>query len=140
MRPTVGSPRLSGLSVPGALAAIVATAVLASAGSARAQDRGDEPRSATEPAVMQEPGEVVDVLDAFDGRDPFDAHISLGFSYSTKTARILRETSIYQPGLTTGGFTANTLNVAEFSETTSRLTPRVDLEPIRALVQRYSHS
>jgi hypothetical protein len=122
MRRMVGSPQFLGLS----LAAFAALGVLSSAGSARAQDKGDEPRSATEPRVMEEPGEVVDVLDAFDGKDPFDAHVSLAFSYSTKTARILRETAIYGAGLTTGGFTANTMNVAEFSETTSRLTPRID--------------
>ncbi len=89
--------------------------------------RADEPRSTTEPYVMQEPGEVVDVLDAAEPGDPFDLHISLGFKYETKSARVRRETTIEEPGLTTGGFTANTLNVAEYSETTSRLVPRIDV-------------
>src|SRR5262245_51020330 len=41
----------------------------------------DEPRSATEPRVMQEAGEVVEVIDAFDDGDVFDLNISLGFTY-----------------------------------------------------------
>ncbi|MRG96988.1 hypothetical protein [Polyangium spumosum] len=87
----------------------------------------DEPRSATEPRVMQEPGEVVNVIDAFDDGDPFDIAISLGFQYSTKSAKIQRETNIFGPGLTSGGFTSNLLNVASYSEQTSRLIPRVDI-------------
>jgi hypothetical protein len=87
----------------------------------------DEPRSATEPWVMQEAGEVVSVIDAFDDGDPFDISVSLGFEYSSKSAKILRETHINDPGLTTGGFTANTLNVAAYSETTSKLIPRLDI-------------
>ena len=43
--------------------------------------RADEPRSATEPRIMQEPGEVVNVIDAFDEGDPFDISLSLGFQY-----------------------------------------------------------
>jgi hypothetical protein len=89
--------------------------------------RADEPRSATEPRVMQEPGEVVNVIDAFDEGDPFDIAISLGFQYSTKSAKILRETNVFGPGLTSGGFTSNLMNVAQFSEQTSRLIPRVDI-------------
>ncbi|HVY45733.1 MAG TPA: hypothetical protein VHB21_07630, partial [Minicystis sp.] len=82
----------------------------------------------TEPRVMMEPGYVVDVIDAFDDNgDPFDLNISLGFGYSSKSARILRETNINQPGLTTGGFTAHTLNVADYSATQTRLLPRVDV-------------
>lgn len=87
----------------------------------------DEPRSATEPRIMQEPGEVVNVIDAFDDGDPFDIAVSLGFQYSAKSAKIQRETSIFGPGLTSGGFTSNLLNVASYSESTSRLIPRVDI-------------
>ncbi len=87
----------------------------------------DEPRSATEPRVMMESGEVTNVIDAFDEGDMFDLSVSLGFEYSSKTAKILRETHINEPGLTTGGFTANTMNVAEFSETTTKLVPRIDI-------------
>lgn len=76
---------------------------------------------------MQEPGEVVNVIDAFDDGDPFDIAVSLGFQYSSKSAKIQRETSIFGPGLTSGGFTTNLLNVASYSESTSRLIPRVDV-------------
>jgi hypothetical protein len=108
----VGSTALAGAAV-----------ILAYTGAARA----DEPRNATEPRVMLEPGEVVNVIDAFDEGNPFDLNISLGFDYLSKSARILRETSIAKPGLTTGGFTTHLLNVASYSETTARLTPRLDI-------------
>lgn len=88
--------------------------------------RAAEPRTATEPRIMVEPGEVTDVIDAFDEGDPFDIHIRLGFQYLTKSATILRETSIHEPGLSTGDFTAKTMNVAKYSEVTTRLVPRVD--------------
>lgn len=87
----------------------------------------DEPRSATEPRVMMESGEVTNVIDAFDEGDLFDINVSLGYQYASKSARILRETNINAPGLTTGGFTSNLLNVARYSETTNRLIPRVDI-------------
>lgn len=89
--------------------------------------RADEPRNTTEPRVMQEPGEVTNVIDAFDDGDPFDLNISLGFDYANKSARILRDSVIAKPGLTTGGYTAHTLNVASYAETTARLTPRLDI-------------
>ena len=76
---------------------------------------------------MMESGEVTNVIDAFDDTDPFDLNISLGFQYATKSARILRETSIYEPGLTTGGYTSNMMNVAKYSEKTSRLIPQLDV-------------
>jgi hypothetical protein len=101
-----------------------AFALLAAAAPAAA----DEPRSATEPRVMMEPGYVVDVIDAFDDNgDPFDLNLSLAFGYSSKSARITRETTAFQPGLSTGNFTAHTLNVADYSATTTRLVPRVDI-------------
>jgi hypothetical protein len=88
--------------------------------------RADEPVKATEPHVLSEPGEVTTVVDAFDEDDPFDLHITLGFQQTWKNASIRRETSINQPGLTTGGYTADTMNVASYKETTSRLNTRVD--------------
>lgn len=91
------------------------------------QAHADEPRNATEPRVMMESGEVTNVIDAFDDGDMFDLSVSLGFEYSTKGARILRETHINQPGLTTGGFTSSLLNVAKYSETTTKLVPRLDV-------------
>jgi hypothetical protein len=87
---------------------------------------GETPQIA-KPPVMMESGEVTNVIDAFDDDDPFDLNISLGFQYATKSARILRETAIYQPGLTTGGYTSNMMNVASYSEHTSRLIPQIDI-------------
>ena len=106
-----------------ATAAAALAAILFGSGLARAE----EPRNATEPRVMMESGEVTNVIDAFDEGDAFDINISLGFEYASKSAKILRENSIAQPGLTSGGFTAHTLNVASYSETTTKLIPRVDI-------------
>lgn len=103
--------------------AIAGAGVVLGSGLAHA----DEPRNATEPRVMLEPGEVVNVIDAFDEGNPFDINISLGFDYSSKSAKILRETAIAGPGLTSGGFTTHLLNVANYAETTARLTPRLDI-------------
>lgn len=94
---------------------------------APAAARADEPRNAGEPRIMMEAGEVTSVPDAFDDGDTFDAHVSLGFQFATKSAKILRETSIAEPGLTTGGYTSRLLNVAKYSSEIARLTPRVDI-------------
>ncbi len=102
---------------------IAASVLLLGSGAARA----DEPRGAAEPRVMIESGEVTNVIDAFDDGDVFDLNLSLGFDYSAKSARILRETAIAAPGLTTGGFTSNLLNVANYSQSKARLTPRIDI-------------
>ncbi|MGK4002583.1 hypothetical protein WMF31_08165 [Sorangium sp. So ce1036] len=107
--------------------AFVSLAVAAAALLATPPAAADEPRSATEPRVMLESGEVTNVIDAFDDGDTFDLNLSLGFEYSTKSAKIRRETSIAAPGLSTGGYTSNLLNVASYSETTSKLIPRVDV-------------
>lgn len=77
--------------------------------------------------MLREPGEITQVVDAFDGDDPFDLHLSLGYETSWKSAAIRRETSIMQPGLTTGDYTSSALNVAEYKETTSRLQTRADI-------------
>ncbi|UQA60378.1 hypothetical protein [Polyangium aurulentum] len=121
-RTSASSDRRGPLS-PVSLSALTALALICAGNVARA----DEPRSATEPRVMQEPGEVVNVIDAFDEGDPFDISISLGFQYSSKSAKIRRETNIEAPGLTSGGFTSSLMNVASYSEQTSRLIPRVDI-------------
>src|SRR5512143_373416 len=84
----------------------------------------DEPRKVTEPSVLREPAEITQVVDAFDDDDPFDLHLSLGFQQTWKSAKIRRESFIQQPGLTTGGFTSNNLNVAQYTESTSRLNTR----------------
>ncbi len=86
-----------------------------------------EPRSVTEPGVLREPASVVQVVDAFDGNDPFDLHFTLGFQQTWKTAEITRETSISEPEFSSGGFTASTLNVAEYTEVTTRMNMRLDL-------------
>jgi hypothetical protein len=100
-----------------------AVASLVWIGSAHA----DEPVKVNEPKVLQEPGEVTDVVDAFDGDDPFDLHITVGYQHTWHNANIRRETSIDQPGLSTGGYKADTMNVAAYSETTSRLNTRIDV-------------
>ena len=87
----------------------------------------DDQKERLRPRVMQEPGEVVDVIDAFDEGDPFDIAVSVGFQYLSKRARILRETPIFEPGLTNGGFTSRTMNVGQFVGVSSVLTPRVDI-------------
>lgn len=76
---------------------------------------------------MMEAGDVTSVPDAFDGDDIFDAHISLGFQFSGKSANILRETSIGGPGLSSGRYTSRLMNVAKYTSQTARLTPRVDI-------------
>jgi hypothetical protein len=102
------------------LLALAASTVALSAGA-------DEPRKVSEPSVLREPSEIVQVVDAFDEGDIFDLHLSLGYQSTWKSAKIRRETSILQPGLSTGGYTKSNLNVAEFSETTSRLNTRADI-------------
>ncbi|MCC6526210.1 MAG: hypothetical protein IT373_26425 [Polyangiaceae bacterium] len=97
---------------------LAALAVLLAAAPARADDE--------RPRIMLEPGEVVDVADAFDGDDPYDFWFTLGFEYEAKEARLMRETAIFEPGLTTGGFTSRQLLVGKYKEQTSRLTPRLD--------------
>ena len=84
----------------------------------------DESRRAGEPNVLREPAEITQVVDAFDEDDPFDLHLSLGYETSWKSGAIRRETSIMQPGLTTGNYTSSNLNVAEYKESTSRLLTR----------------
>ncbi|MEZ4219540.1 MAG: hypothetical protein R3B13_01335 [Polyangiaceae bacterium] len=87
----------------------------------------DEPALAGEPAVLNEPSEITQVVDAFDGDDPFDLHLSLGFQQTWKSAKIRRESAIGQDGLTTGGYTSDTMNVAKYSETTSRLNTKASI-------------
>ncbi len=101
-------------------------AALAVAANAHA----DEPRLAREPHILADPGEVTDVVDAFDDDDPFDLHVTLGFQQTWKHATIRRESYVgntANPLLSTGGFTAGTQNVGEYTETTSRLNTRVDI-------------
>lgn len=115
---------------PGAaLAPLAAAAALLAASPAAA----DEPRSATEPRLMVETGEITSVIDAFDDGDNFDLNFSFGFEHATKSAKIRRETSIAAPGLSTGGYTSNLLNVASYSEATSKFNMRLDVGVYRDL-------
>ena len=112
----------------------IAVTVLTTAGVGRA----DEPRKVNEPQVLNEPAEVTQVVDAFDEGDPFDLHLTLGYQHSWKQAKIRRETTIHQPGLSYGSYTSDDLNVAEFSQGTSRLNIRADVGVYRdiALILR----
>jgi hypothetical protein len=89
--------------------------------------RADEPRRVSEPNVLREPAEITQVVDAFDEDNPFDLRLSLGYESSWKSADIRRETSIVQPGLSSGDFVQDNLNVARYKETTSRLNTRADI-------------
>src|SRR5262245_8217218 len=103
-------------------------ASLAIAGAfAPGQASADEPRLVTEPTVMREPSEIVQVADAFDDDDLFDLHLSLGYQSTWNNARIYRENAIRQPGLSTGGYTTSNLNVAKYEQRTTRLNTRADI-------------
>jgi hypothetical protein len=86
---------------------------------------GDEPRKASEPPVMREPAEIVQVADAFDDDDLFDLHLSLGYSHSWRSAKVYRETSM--PQVSTGDFTPSNMNVAKYSQDVGRLNTRADV-------------
>jgi len=87
----------------------------------------DEPHKVGEPSVLREPAEITQIPDAFDDEDPFDLHLSLGYESTWTSAVVRRETSIAQPGLTTGGYTQSNLNAAQYKQTTSRLLTRADV-------------
>ncbi len=86
----------------------------------------EEPRKVGEPNVLREPAEIVSVVDAFDDQDEFDLHISIAFQQSWKTSEITRETYLTEAEFSSGGYTASTLNVAKYTEATTRLLPRID--------------
>jgi len=87
----------------------------------------EEPRKVSEPSVLREPSEVVQVVDAFDDNDLFDLHLSLGYQSTWKTAKILRESSLIDAGFSDGGYTRANLNIAEYSQRVSRLNTRADI-------------
>jgi hypothetical protein len=89
--------------------------------------RADEPHKVSEPSVLREPAEITQVPDAFDDDDPFDLHLSLGYESTWTSSVIRRESSIAQPGLSTGGFTQSNMNAAQYKQTTSRLLTRADV-------------
>jgi hypothetical protein len=102
----------------GAVGLVALTATPASA---------DEPVAASEPRLLNETAEVTSVVDAFDEGDPFDLHLTVGFMQTWKSANIRRETSLNQPGLTTGNFTNRTENIAAFSQSVSTLDLGADI-------------
>jgi hypothetical protein len=103
------------------LAALAST--LALGGVARAE----EPRKVSEPSLLNEAAEVTSVVDAFDDDDKFDLHLSLGFAQSWKSGKVLRESTSSLPQFSSGGFTSGNMNVATYSQTTSRLLTRADI-------------
>jgi hypothetical protein len=89
--------------------------------------RAEEPVTTSEPRLMTETAEVTSVVDAFDKDDPFDLHLTLGFNQTFKHSDIRRETNLFQPGLSTGGFVASTENVASYSQSVSTLNFGADI-------------
>ena len=95
----------------------------------------EEPRKVSEPSVLREPSEVVQVVDAFDDDDLFDLHLSLGYQSTWRSSKILRETALTDAGFSDGGYSRANLNVAEFSQRVSRLNTRADRRrsPVRTV-------
>ncbi len=87
----------------------------------------DEPVGAREPRLMSETAEITSVADAFDGDDPFDLNLLVGFHQSWKHASIRRETTLGQAGLSTGGFVPATENIAKYSSSMSTLDVGADV-------------
>jgi hypothetical protein len=116
----------------GARSGVAAAAAIA-LGLAAAPAAADEPVAASEPRLLSETAEITSVVDAFDENDPFDLNLTLGFQQSFKHANIRRETDLFQPGLSTGGFTPHTENVASFSESISTLMIGADVGIYRDL-------
>ena len=81
----------------------------------------------SEPSVLREPSEVVQVVDAFDDNDLFDLNLSLGYQSTWTSAKILRETSLTTAGFSDGGYSRANLNVAQYSQRVSRLNTRADI-------------
>jgi hypothetical protein len=102
-------------------AALVALSGHASVASA------DEPIAASEARMMSETAEITSVVDAFDGDDPFDLNLTLGFQQTWKHSNIHRETALAQPGLSSGGYVSNTENVASYNRATSKLDVGADI-------------
>lgn len=97
--------------------------------------RAEEPVKATEPTLMAEPGEVVEVVDAFDEKnnDPFDLNLSVGFHQSWTTGNIKRESAIAPNGNgdpygnADSRFTHNIENIAKYRHSQSVLNLRADV-------------
>jgi hypothetical protein len=87
----------------------------------------DEPIAASEPRMMSETAEITSVVDAFDGDDPFDLNLTLGFQQTWKHSNIHRETALNQPGLSSGGYVSDTENIASYTRATSKLNVGADI-------------
>lgn len=87
----------------------------------------EEPKKISEPSVLREPSEVVQVVDAFDDDDLFDLNLSLGYESTWTNSKILRESSLTDAGFSDGGYSRANLNVAEYSQRVSRLNTRADI-------------
>ncbi len=87
----------------------------------------DEPVAASEPRLLSETSEITSVVDAFDGDDPFDLNLTIGFNQSWKHSNIHRETSLDQRGLSAGGYVAGTENIGAYSRSTSKLDFGADI-------------
>lgn len=85
------------------------------------QARAEEPQIPGEPALMREPGEVVDVADAADDPDPFDLEIALSYRLDVERATLAR------------GEGASAEPLASVSSLTSRLVPELRIGAYRDL-------
>ena len=112
-----GSPPRLGLAVAGVLLAELV------AGSASA----DEPRLAGEPRVLFESTELTRVVDAFDEGNLFDLHLSLGYRHSAKRAKVYREGTLGDDGVSTENLSQPLVPVAQYTESTNLLEPRMDI-------------
>ncbi len=74
---------------------------------------------------MSETSEITSVADAFDGEDPFDLNLVLGFRQSWKHAAIRRESQLTQ--IATGGFIPANENVATYDSSMSTLEVGADV-------------
>jgi hypothetical protein len=107
-------------------AACVSAAVVATLGLIARTSPALEPRSLTEPRVLQQPAAVTNVVDAFDEGGGVDLHFTLGYEYTWKRAGISRETPSPQ-GSASAALGAARFHVADYSEITSRLNVRAEL-------------
>lgn len=89
--------------------------------------QAEEPRKVTEPSVLRESAEITSVADAFDDDDSFDLHLTLGFQQTWKSGNIQRESNSLADQFSSGNFVASNMNVAKYTETTSRLNTRAEV-------------
>ena len=75
--------------------------------------------------LMNEPSEYTDVIDAFDGDDPFDSNVRVDFLRSATTGTIQRERN--DPGAGDGRSSVNFLDIADYEHVRYGLTFGVDV-------------